>query len=196
MAATASASTFPAKSDTPAAAVAPSAPIDPPSKSVPASGAATGASTSNPSVPPQQTGQSTAIHTPTAATATSSTPSSADGTDENDVTTRPSNRPVSNPTVKSTAPLKLVIRANETSWIAIIADGQSVSRETLIAPAHASVRAGHEIIARIGNAAGVTFLWNGQEIPADGAEAEVKTFIFDANGMRVVPSSQLPVQDH
>jgi hypothetical protein len=89
-----------------------------------------------------------------------------------------------------------VIRATETSWIAILADGQSVSKETLIAPAHASVRATHEIVARIGNAAGITFLWNGQEIPADGAEAEVKTFVFDANGMRVVPSAQFPLPDH
>lgn len=76
------------------------------------------------------------------------------------------------------------------------ADGQSVSRETLIAPAHTSVRANREIVARIGNAAGVVFLWNGKEIPADGAEAEVKTFVFDAQGMRVVatspPASQNP----
>ena len=65
-------------------------------------------------------------------------------------------------------------------------------QETLIAPAHASIRAKREIIARIGNAAGITFLWNGQEISASGAEAEVKTFVFDATGMRVVPSTQSP----
>ena len=48
----------------------------------------------------------------------------------------------------------------------MLADGQTVSQETLIAPAHTSVRANREIVAKIGNAAGVTFLWNGQEIPA------------------------------
>jgi hypothetical protein len=90
----------------------------------------------------------------------------------------------------STAPLKLVIRATETSWISVLADGQPASQETLIAPAHASIRANREIVARIGNAAGVTFLWNGQEISADGAEGEVKTFVFDGNGMRVVPTAQ------
>lgn len=84
--------------------------------------------------------------------------------------------------------LTLVIRATENSWISVQADGQTVSQETLIAPAHTSIRATREIVARVGNAAGVTFLWNGQEIPADGAEAEVKTFVFDAGGMRVVPS--------
>ena len=91
--------------------------------------------------------------------------------------------------------MTLVIRASETSWISVQADGQTVSQETLIAPAHASVRANREIVAKIGNAAGVTFLWNGQEIPANGAEAEVKTFIFDANGIRVLPTTQ-PAPNH
>jgi flagellar biosynthesis GTPase FlhF len=88
-----------------------------------------------------------------------------------------------------------VIRAQETSWIRVQADGQQVSQETLIAPADSSIRAGHEIVVRIGNAAGVSFVFNGQEIPANGAEAEVKTFVFDANGMRVVPSAPLPATD-
>lgn len=94
----------------------------------------------------------------------------------------------------STAPLTLVIRANESSWISVVADGQPVSQETLIAPAHTSFRAKREIVAKIGNAAGVTFLWNGQEIPATGAEAEVKTFVFDAQGMRVQSPAPPPAQ--
>ncbi len=92
------------------------------------------------------------------------------------------------------APLTLVIRADENSWISVTADGQPVSHETLIAPANTSVRAKHEIIARIGNAAGVSFIWNGQEIQAQGAEAEVKTFVFDANGMRVLTPSPNPAE--
>ncbi len=125
--------------------------------------------------------------------ATSSIANSA-GAEGNDATSSASNQASSKPSSSSTAPLKLVIRAQETSWISVQADGQTVSQETLIAPAHASVRASREIVARIGNAAGVTFLWNGQEIPADGAEAEVKTFVFDASGMRVIPST--PVEGH
>jgi cytoskeletal protein RodZ len=90
----------------------------------------------------------------------------------------------------SAALLNLVIRASETSWISVTADGQSVSQERLIAPAHTSVRANREIVVHIGNAAGVSFLWNGAEIPADGAEGEVKTFVFDTQGMRVLPETQ------
>ena len=112
-------------------------------------------------------------------------------------TTKPLTNPKPNPNPSDTtaAALTLVIRATETSWISALADGQTVSHETLIAPAHTSVRANREIVVKIGNAAGVTFLWNGQEIPADGAEAEVKIFVFDANGMRVLPATQAPTQN-
>ena len=116
-------------------------------------------------------------------------------TEKSDVTVHNLQPVVSQPSVKAAPQLSLVIRATETSWISILADGQSVSQETLIAPAHASVRANREIVARIGNAAGVTFIWKGQEISAAGAEAEVKTFVFDANGMRELPSNQ-PFPNH
>jgi cytoskeleton protein RodZ len=125
-----------------------------------------------------------------------STPNSPVVTELKDVTTRTFGKPAAAPPAKPAASLSLVIRAQETSWISVEADGQQVSQENLIAPAHSSIRAAHEIVARIGNAAGVSFVFNGQEIPANGGEAEVKTFVFDANGMRVVPTAQLPAQDH
>lgn len=78
----------------------------------------------------------------------------------------------------------LQIRAAETSWVSISADGSPVAHETLIAPASTSVRASHEIVVKVGNAAGVSFLLNGKEIPTQGNEAEVKTFTFDARGLR------------
>ena len=117
-------------------------------------------------------------------------PASTSAIDNNDVTVRTFAKSNRKPADKSTAPLTLTIRATETSWISVLSDGQPASQETLIAPAHTSIRAAHEIVAKVGNAAGVTFLWNGQEIPAEGAESEVKTYVFDANGMRVIPSTQ------
>jgi hypothetical protein len=89
--------------------------------------------------------------------------------------------------------LSLVIRATENSWISVFSDGQLVTQETLIAPAHTSVRASREISVRIGNAAGVTFVLNGHEIPVQGAESEVKNFAFDASGMHENPPiAQVP----
>jgi cytoskeleton protein RodZ len=91
--------------------------------------------------------------------------------------------------------MTLVIRASENSWISVTADGQPVSQETLIAPAHTSIRASREIVVKAGNAAGVSFLWNGKEIAAEGGEAEVKTFVFDSGGMRVVSTAQPATQN-
>ena len=102
--------------------------------------------------------------------------------------------PAAEPAAKAKA-LSLVIRASQNSWIAVTADGQTVSQETLIAPANTAVHANREIVAKVGNAAGVSFVWNGKEIPAEGAESEVKTFVFDAQGMRVIPLNQPPGQN-
>jgi hypothetical protein len=67
-----------------------------------------------------------------------------------------------------------------------------VAHETLIAPAHTSVRASREIVVKAGNAAGISFLLNGKEIPAQGNEGEVKTYVFDATGFRVAPQTPAP----
>jgi hypothetical protein len=90
------------------------------------------------------------------------------------------------------ATFTLLIRAEKTTWVSIVADGKPVAEETLIAPAHTSVRATHEIVVKAGNAAGVSFLLNSKEIPAQGNEAEVRTYIFDPTGVRVLPPAQLP----
>jgi hypothetical protein len=107
------------------------------------------------------------------------------------------------PVAKSSAPapvanapptFSLLIRATETSWVSVVADGQPLLRETLIAPAHTSVRATREIVVRAGNAAGISFLLNGKEIPASGneAEGEVRTYTFDSTGMKASTAAQTP----
>jgi hypothetical protein len=112
-------------------------------------------------------------------------------------TTKPAaNLPGANPPVvertsaAAANPLKtftLLIRAEKTTWVSIVADGKPVAQETLIAPAHTSVRASGEVVVKTGNAAGVSFLLNGKEIPVQGNEGEVKTYVFDATGFRVLP---------
>jgi cytoskeleton protein RodZ len=122
----------------------------------------------------------------------------SENSEANDVTVRtfPAAKPATHKTpAKPIASLKLIIRASETTWIAVTADGQPVTHETLIAPAAISVHATREIVARIGNAAGVSFLFNDQEIPAEGAEAEVKTYVFDSTGMHAA-ATQEPAPAH
>jgi cytoskeletal protein RodZ len=131
---------------------------------------------------------------PSAVTAKQSIPAVKNAENRENV---PSARPIAprsiplpsrDPAVKPAPTFTLVIRATETSWISVIADGQTVNQETLIAPAHTSIRASRQIVVRAGNAAGVSFLLNGKEIPVRGAEAEVKTYVFDSTGLASVLS--------
>jgi cytoskeletal protein RodZ len=85
---------------------------------------------------------------------------------------------------KSADKFTLLIRATQNSWISITADGQSVATETLIAPAHTSVRAAHEVVVKANNPAGISFLLNGKEISTSGHPGEVRIYIFDATGLR------------
>ncbi|HEY1659481.1 MAG TPA: helix-turn-helix domain-containing protein [Candidatus Sulfotelmatobacter sp.] len=94
----------------------------------------------------------------------------------------PSRAPPSKP--KPLPAFTLIIRATENSSVAITADGQAVAQENLIAPAATSVRATKEIVVKAGNAAGVSFMLNGKDIPATGAEGQPHTYVFDTNGLR------------
>jgi len=114
---------------------------------------------------------------------TDSAPSQAEST-TGSASTPPASTPATPP-----QKLSLLIRAEETAWISIMADGKPVAQETLIAPAHTSVRASGEVVVKTGNAAGISFQLNGKEIPAQGDEGEVKTYIFDATGFRVLPET-------
>jgi cytoskeleton protein RodZ len=160
---------------------------------------ATASALSTPSASPaSQAVASTAQPQPTPARATPPATSAPTASQTPAVTTKEA----SDVTIRSFAPsntkpvekpaqsLTLVIRAAETSWISVQADGQLVSQETLIAPAATSFHASRELVVRVGNAAGVSFLWNGEEFPAQGAESEAKTFVFNAQGMRAPASDQ------
>jgi cytoskeletal protein RodZ len=121
------------------------------------------------------------------ATATNSRP--AANSEDTDVIKR-TIRPQAPPAATKPLTFTLLIRAERTSWVSITADGQAVAQETLIAPAHTSVRASHEIVVKVGNAAGISFLLNGREIPAGGSSGEVRTYSFDASGLRTSAALQ------
>jgi cytoskeleton protein RodZ len=125
-----------------------------------------------------------------AQSAAAPTPDTAADNEKNDVTVHNFGKPLTKSVENPSGALMLTLRASENSWISVVADGQPLTEETLIAPAHPTFRASRSFIVKLGNAAAVTFLWNGQELPAQGGEGEVKTLAFDSNGMRVIPPSQ------
>jgi cytoskeletal protein RodZ len=94
-------------------------------------------------------------------------------------------------TAPNLAPFTLLIRAEKTSWVSITADGKLVAEETLIAPAEKSVRASDQIVVKAGNAAGISFLLNAKEIPAQGKDGEVRMYTFDASGVKVSGNAQI-----
>ena len=125
---------------------------------------------------------------PASTAETSEDPNAVKVQKKGDVTIRSFGVATAKPAGKSATTLKLVIRASENSWISVTADGQLLTQETLIAPAATSFHATRELVVRVGNAAGISFLWNGEEVAAQGAEAEAKTFVFDAEGMHAAAS--------
>jgi cytoskeletal protein RodZ len=116
-----------------------------------------------------------------ASMATSTAPEPASSSNNAPPTPTGASRPTS---AETPATFTLLIRAEKTSWVSILADGKPVAEETLIAPAETSVRAS-EIVVKAGNAAGVSFLFDGKEIPAQGKDGEVRTYTFDSSGMKV-----------
>ncbi len=121
---------------------------------------------------------------------TSADPNAVKVEKKGDVTIRSFGATAAKPAEKPAATLKLIVRASESTWISVTSDGQLLTQETLIAPAATSFHATRELVVRVGNAAGVSFLWNGEEIAPQGAEAEAKTFIFDAQGMHAAATPQ------
>jgi len=200
---TAGASSGPSASvpSTTTSAAAPVAPSTPPSRSsappVPAA-STTPAPTTTPSPRTSTDSAQSSSETPPAINrapaGTSTDPDEIKVEKKDDVTIRSFGSAATTPAEKPAATLKLIVRATENSWISVTADGQLVTQETLIAPAATSFHAAQELVVRVGNAAGVSFLWNGDEIQPQGIEAEAKTFIFDAQGMRTATPPQPPAQ--
>ena len=153
--------------------------------------AGTNAATSQSTTPTSAT-TSTPTLSPSSASTKSTAPNSADDDTDSPPETSASKNTTHAAASKPLPTFTLVIRATETSWISITADGNPVATETLIAPAGTSVRATKEIVVRTGNAAGLSFALKGKTIPTQGNEGEVKTFTFDSTGLREPLPAQTP----
>ena len=86
-------------------------------------------------------------------------------------------------------PFQLRVIARENSWISVSGSEGEILQQVLTPPEEKSFHSSNRITVKVGNAAGVQFLCNGHEMPVQGKEGEVKTFIFDSNGIHEpVPS--------
>jgi cytoskeleton protein RodZ len=94
--------------------------------------------------------------------------------------------------VPSNAPLLLVIKAREDSWLSISVDGEIVTRALLTAPAQKSVRAQNQIVIKAGNVGALDFEFNGKKLPTQGDYGEVKSLTFSATGLQPPPPKPEP----
>jgi hypothetical protein len=115
--------------------------------------------------------------------------------EKSDVTIRRFDKPAPKPELNAAGSFALVIRASENSWVSVLADGQLVTEETLIAPAHTTIHASREIVVKVGNAAAVSFLFNGKEVAPQGTAGEVKTLVFDPSGLEAAPGQTPPTSN-
>jgi hypothetical protein len=86
----------------------------------------------------------------------------------------------------------LLIRASQTARVSITADGQPVAQETLIAPAHTTVRATREIVVQADNPSGIQFRFNGKDIRPQSTPPGAQTYTFGATGLRIPSAPQPP----
>jgi len=95
------------------------------------------------------------------------------------------------PTTFESDTFTLLIKVRQDAWMSIIADGQRVLSETLVAPAEKLVEAHNHIVVRAGNIGAVDFSFNGESLPTQGAYDEARTLSFDAKGLQArVPKVQ------
>lgn len=87
------------------------------------------------------------------------------------------------------------IKAREDSWLSVSIDGEVSTHGLLSAPAEKSIRANQEITIKAGNVGALDFDFNGKKLPVQGGYGEVKTLVFDANGLRPpAPKPEEPAQ--
>jgi len=87
------------------------------------------------------------------------------------------------------------IKTTDECWIAITADEKEIVQDTLLAGTRKTITAEKEIVIKAGNVGALDFEFNGQALPPQGEDGEVKTLVFDSKGLRTaVPQPETMVK--
>jgi cytoskeleton protein RodZ len=84
----------------------------------------------------------------------------------------------------------VVVKANESSWISIKADGRAVEERIFDPGEEQSTSATREITLTIGNAAGVEVFFNGASQGVLGQEGKARNLVFTPAGLQIRPVPQ------
>jgi cytoskeletal protein RodZ len=81
----------------------------------------------------------------------------------------------------------LALRAHDEVWLSSAVDGKPPSESIMEDGQSITVHASDRAILKVGNAAALDVVFNGQKIPVRAAEGEVRTLTFTASGLQVPP---------
>jgi cytoskeleton protein RodZ len=79
----------------------------------------------------------------------------------------------------------VTLSATSSCWVSITADGKTLPAEVLSPSVSKTFRAQHKIVIRAGNVGGLSFAFNGQALPPQGRDGQVKTLVFGPTGQIV-----------
>jgi cytoskeleton protein RodZ len=77
----------------------------------------------------------------------------------------------------------VLLKARDDSWISGTIDGTQLPDQLLAASSEKSVSAQQSVMLKAGNIGALDIYFNGQKIPSQGEQGEVKTLAFDAHGL-------------
>jgi len=95
-----------------------------------------------------------------------------------------SSQPATNPSAtRAPGEFMVVIKARDESWLSVFVDGKPAGSETLKAGDQRSFHGRERVTMKVGNAAAVDFLLNGNLLPVGGNVGEVKTVTIGPSGV-------------
>jgi hypothetical protein len=87
----------------------------------------------------------------------------------------------------------VVLHAHDEVWVSTAEDGKPPAEVTMKDRQSVTVHASERAIVRVGNAAAVDVVFNGQKVSVHGAEGEVRTLVFTSAGLQArVPDAAKP----
>jgi cytoskeleton protein RodZ len=93
----------------------------------------------------------------------------------------------------SPGPIHVQITATEPVWVRATIDGKTAFAGTLAANQSRTVDGKETIVLRLGNAGGVTVLWNGKPIGDIGPKGQIRNVQFTSGGFQIVAPKSAPV---
>jgi cytoskeleton protein RodZ len=88
------------------------------------------------------------------------------------------------PEMKLMGRFTVSVKAVESSYVRIVADGKTVTDGLMEANKERSVKAGKELVLRVGNAAGIEVSYQGKSLGPLGEEGKPRTLTFNAAGLQ------------